>query len=247
MQVSEVNFTTTLVRILREGDIVGSATGFFFKHNAIPYLATNRHVVVDVSGDQDPDQLQLVLHRSKQNLQMNWPLNVDLYSEGKQLWLQHPTHDPAHCDVALIPLDEKSLPGSRFDIFLQSKIVFIESVLVNKEDVNPFGDVVIIGYPLGFYDEKNNLPVYRKAMMASQYGVAFQDLPCFLIDANLHPGTSGSPVLNSHHTLFKSGGSKEGYKLFGVHSAEAIVNEKPLGLNIVWYASLLIEIARGSA
>lgn len=109
--------------------------------------------------------------------------------------------------------------------------------------VNPFGNVVVVGYPLGFYDKKNNLPVYRKASIASAYGINFGGLPYFLVDANLHEGTSGSPVVNSHHTLFKEGDKKEGYKLFGIHSAEHVVDEDPLGLNVVWYADVLVDIA----
>lgn len=101
----------------------------------------------------------------------------------------------------------------------------------------------MVGYPLGFHDQTNNLPVYRRASIASAYGVNFGGLPYFLIDANLHPGTSGSPVVNSHHTLFKDAGCEEGYKLFGVHSAEHVVDDDPLGLNVVWYADNLVAIA----
>jgi hypothetical protein len=87
------------------------------------------------------------------------------------------------------------------------------------------------------------LPVYRRASIASAYGVNFGGFPYFLIDANLHPGTSGSPVVSSHHTLFKERDGKEGYALFGVHSAEHVIEGDPLGLNVVWYADALVEIA----
>ena len=82
-------------------------------------------------------------------------------------------------------------------------------------------------------------------MIASQYGINFNKKPYFLIDANLHPGTSGSPVVNSHHTLFREQGSKEGYKLFGIQSAQHLVDGEPLGLNVVWYSYLLNEIIHG--
>ena len=80
--------------------------------------------------------------------------------------------------------------------------------------------------------------------MASCYGVCFGGLPYFLVDAHLHPGTSGSPVVSSHHTLFREQGHREGYALFGIHSAERVIDEEPLGLNVVWYAHLLLDISR---
>jgi hypothetical protein len=141
-------------------------------------------------------------------------------------------------------LNERTLLADNFRLFNSSSITFIGSELINEKEINSFGSLAIIGYPLGFHDEIHNLPVYRKAMIASCYGVNFSGLPYFLIDANLHPGTSGSPVVNSHHTLFKERDGKEGYALFGVHSAEHIVDQDPLGLNVVWYAYLLVEIAR---
>ena len=55
--------------------------------------------------------------------------------------------------------------------------------------------VVIIGYPLGFFDDIHNLPIARQGSIASVYPIPFQGKPFFLVDANLHAGTSGSPVI----------------------------------------------------
>ena len=66
---------------------------------------------------------------------------------------------------------------------------------------------------------------------------------------HLHPGTSGSPVVNSpHNLLLQQDGKREfhpnGTLLLGIHSAERLIKGEPLGLNVVWYAELLIEIAK---
>lgn len=244
MAVPDINFTTTKIEILKTGEVIGHATGFFFRDNEVKYLATNRHVVIDEEDSHFPDYLRVTLHLDRDDLTRNTPVCIALYSNSNPVWLQHPNYEQNQSDVVLIPLNTQTLPNRNWILFNSSTIVFIESELINKWEVNSFGDVVIVGYPLGFHDEIHNLPVYRKAKIASCYGVHFKGLPYFLVDANLHRGTSGSPVVNSHHTLFKQGDGKEGYKLFGVQSAEFSVGEKPLGLNVVWYADLLVEIAR---
>ncbi len=86
-------------------------------------------------------------------------------------------------------------------------------------------------------------------MIASPYPQHFSNKPYFLIDANLHNGTSGSPVINSpHNILFKErdriGFHTQDTILLGIHSAEHLVDKEPLGLNVVWYAELIIDILK---
>ena len=91
--------------------------------------------------------------------------------------------------------------------------------------LHPGDDVFIMGYPLGLKDNKNNLPIFRNAMIASSYRVPFDGKPLFLTDANLHPGTSGSPVITKpKNTLVDEQGNTSivtgtVYYLLGIHSA----------------------------
>jgi len=55
--------------------------------------------------------------------------------------------------------------------------------------------IVFIGYPYGIHDEINLLPIARRGFTASPYVVDYNGLPLFLIDANVFPGSSGSPVM----------------------------------------------------
>lgn len=207
-------------------------------------MVTNRHVVIEEDNNHFPDSLRITLHKNRDDLTQNWTINIRLYKDSNPLWQQHPDYDTNMCDVVLIPLDTNTIQGNDFLLFNSSSITFIDSEIINTRDINSFASVVIVGYPLGFHDETHNLPVYRKATIASCYGINFNGLPYFLVDANLHPGTSGSPVVNSHHTLFRESKKEEGYALFGVHFAEHVLDQDPLGLNVVWYAHLLVEIAR---
>jgi len=243
MSISDINFSTTRIQAFKNGQPIGTATGFFFKLGETEYLITNRHVVINEQENYFPDTLSILMHADKDDLTKNSEAFLQLYDKNQApFWLEHPSYQTNNCDVVAIPLTPKTLNGKNYAIFLATKIRTFSEEQAEIPELLPFGNVVVVGYPRGFYDAKHNLPVYRKAMMASQYGIDFGGKPYFLIDANLHPGTSGSPVVNSHHTLFKEGGSNEGYKLFGVHSAQHVVNGDPLGLNVVWYSYLILEI-----
>lgn len=123
---------------------------------------------------------------------------------------------------------------------------FTTDNISEEYQLSSFANVLIIGCPLGFSDDINNLPIYRKGMIASSYPVDFEKYPYFLIDANLHEGTSGSPVLSSPNNMLinSKGQGLHSNKsiLLGVHSAEHIVENEPLGLNVVWYLRIIIDI-----
>jgi len=117
----------------------------------------------------------------------------------------------------------------------------------------PIGqDALLIGYPRGFYDFDNNLPLIRNALVSSIYPVDFRGKPYFLIDARLHKGMSGSPPSNISHGIDGStsfyGGSGTMH-FIGINSAnvytdnpEADNDEEPLGLSAVWHARSIPEI-----
>jgi len=121
-------------------------------------------------------------------------------------------------------------------------------------DISIGEDVLVIGYPLGFHDALHNLPIIRNAIISSVYPVPFQGHPIILIDSRLHRGTSGSPVLTkpSQWIRYTDGstamlGRPKSF-LVGVHSGTLDITirdpsqDEPLGLNAVWFASLIPEI-----
>jgi len=62
-------------------------------------------------------------------------------------------------------------------------------------DVGPLQDIVLIGYPIGVWDSKNNLPIARQGVLATDPSVDYEGKKEFMIDAACFPGSSGSPVL----------------------------------------------------
>lgn len=54
--------------------------------------------------------------------------------------------------------------------------------------------IIFLGYPSGFYDRKNFLPIMRSGTIASLPSVDFNGNRQILLDAQIFPGSSGSPV-----------------------------------------------------
>lgn len=200
--MSEILFIVSLITMVQDGTPVGSATGFFYLKNDVLYFVTNRHVVIDEQKGLKPDALRLRLHADANDLTKNVDRVVELYRGGKPRWHVHPKHPKVPVDIAVVQLDAKPLTSG---VILKalSRSNFIPENLV----INPGADLMVIGFPRDMSDTRHNLPLIRNALVSSAYGVPFEGASAFLIDANLHPGMSGSPVLTKPKNLWpdKSG------------------------------------------
>lgn len=228
------------VLTFREGNGIGNATGFFFLREGYLYFITNRHVVCDDLNQLYPDALQVQVHNDRNDLTSHGELTVPvLDSEGRPLWREHPELGKA-VDVVAVPINDPLVithwhvdtfgPGDLFDEKLGL----------------PLGqEVIIIGFPLGFEDSLHRLPLIRRATLASVYPLPFKGEPYFVTDAWMHRGTSGSPVVAK---IFDVATENTSWKLLGVHSASLDVSNRDpaqdarLGLNMAWYASLIMAM-----
>lgn len=55
--------------------------------------------------------------------------------------------------------------------------------------------ITMIGYPNGLFDQSSKLPIARRGQTATPIFNDYNNLPAFLIDASVFPGSSGSPVV----------------------------------------------------
>jgi len=227
---------------------VVSGTGFFFEQAGALYLITNRHMVIKEADGYKPEGIQFFMHTKARDLTKGTVYTVKLYDEkGKKVWLEHPVYKE-YADVVAIRLDNE---------YFKKEFVFrpfTQDNLPTKTDIFYVGeDVIVIGFPLNFYDDYNNLPVVRSGIVASFYLTGFRNNPYFLIDARLHSGTSGSPVLGKPGKARSTaaGGLDANtiakIYLLGIHSDVCLKSGKPgvdepLGLNTAWYAELIPEI-----
>jgi hypothetical protein len=119
-----------------------------------------------VISTQRPDTSRLHLHTNPSDVSTSADFDIPLYNGTQRLWKIHVTHPEA--DIAAIKLDKPEIEN-RFFVKAWSSQQFLSK----QYPLDPGKDIFIMGYPLGVYDTKNNLPIFRNAMIASSYGVPF--------------------------------------------------------------------------
>ena len=208
-------------------------TGFFYsfrdqkREGEIPVIVTCKHVI----EGSVKCRLFLALGSTNSSVRTQNHFFVDLpYFE--ESWIRHP--DPS-VDLAVMPLAPiirllRSC-GKEIDV-----VPLTPDLLPNEADMTECGvfqEVKFIGYPIGIWDEKNNLPIVRRGMTATDPSVDYNGKPEFLIDAAVYPGSSGSPVFVAYDGMgVFAGRLTSGPRvlllgvLYGVHqfSAEGKIN-----------------------
>jgi len=187
-----------------------------------------------------PDSLLLRLHTDRADLRNQEDYRVDLYTGGKErrpVWKElDKSIDVVAFDLPKAELEDRFVfTGLAPKDFIQDKVVL------------GLGDpVIIIGYPYGFSDELHGLPVARQGALASVPRVPFRGKRYFLVDANLHPGTSGSPVITKPSTITvtktETVHHELGFLLLGINSGA----HGDLELNIVWFTDVIAELIQDS-
>jgi len=233
----------------RKTSQLAMGTGFFYrKGRERLFLVTNRHMVYDEDRHYFPDKLRLFVHSDKEHLSKTKNIDLKLWDKaGKRLW-KHSRRYPV-ADVVALEVPVGAMEGCFFFTFSREDILDKPNSLPGK-DISLGVQALVLGYPLDFYDRMNHFPMARMASVATWPWFNFGRKPCFLIDARLHHGMSGSPVVSSPGIIHKTGASRgkgisktdrEIY-LLGIFSSEWNSYGEPLGLNTVWHASLIEDI-----
>jgi S1-C subfamily serine protease len=241
--VDALLLTTTRVVTFEGASILSSASGFFFRRDDRLFLITNRHVCADAASSHFPDRIELGLHLDSQDLTRHAVVSLPLYKDGLNEW-REATDSGGLVDVAALEIPATLLPAG---VVLHA---FDERHLEAGQEVVEIGDALTIaGFPLGFHDTVHYLPVARSAAVASAYGIRFQRQGCFLTDARMHSGSSGSPVVRRRvHPLPGDASSPLSWQLLGVHSSRMDMRtrdqsqDESLGLNSAWYADVLLAL-----
>jgi S1-C subfamily serine protease len=230
--------STTRVSTYLGNSVLTAGTGFFFRRDAQLYLVTSRHVLHDPATDHLPDRIEIMVHVDAQNLTRFQPVSIPLYSNGVSRW-KTGTDSGGEVDIAAIAIDDSSLPpGALVSPFEP------DDLAIGPDEVCVGLPILLVGFPLGFYDTVHHLPVVRQGSIASAFGVRFQGQGYFLTDARMHRGTSGAPVVLRQ---FGKGGERQ-HTLLGVHSARMemsgrdALRDDVLGLNCAWYADMLMTL-----
>lgn len=217
-----------------------NASGFFFERDERLWLVTARHVLIDAPTKHFPNRIEIRIHTSRTDLTRSSTISMLTYRDGKALWRQG-KDSGGEIDVAMLEIDRALLPEAAvLHAFTPSHL------LTAPAPVGVGSSVLILGFPLGFYDTVYNLPVVRQSVIASAFGIRFQGRGYFLTDARMHRGSSGAPV------VMRDPDPDAGvlpWKLLGVHSASLDManreqgRDETLGLNCAWYADILMTLS----
>jgi S1-C subfamily serine protease len=216
-----------------------AASGFFFARDERLYLVTSRHVLVDEPSAHFPDRIEIELHADDADLSQASAYSVLLYDQGRAVWRQA-SDSGGEIDVAVLELERDKL-GAQPPAFTPASL---QDTLGEVDVGTP---LLVVGFPLGFYDRRFHLPVARQASVASSFGTRFQGQGLFLTDARTHRGTSGAPVVMRDPMVLGEAGSIP-WKLLGIHSSRMdvggrdLIADESLGLNCAWYADVLLPL-----
>jgi hypothetical protein len=221
------------------------ATGFFHKKGSRLYLVSNWHVFSgrDALSGQPlhsqgglPDRLKILLRVAEFNKSIELTLHIN--QDECSGWLHHP--EGQKIDVACAR------------IYQIPECAIIRSPTENcwNEDMHKGvgSECYVVGYPL---ERKltDNLPVWKRASLATDFDVDYASSPCFLIDTTARPGMSGSPVYlrSAGATLLENGDSVflngSATNFIGVYSGRVqSCKDGDLSLGKVWRSKVINEI-----
>lgn len=229
-------------------------TGFLLKRPVEPekfriYLVTNKHVL---DGFKEIAITFTTIKDEKPEIGNKMTISItDLL--GKVQFHPNPNVDIAILECTGLFL---MMPNQ----FYFKAVSYDMLATFDEPELTVAQNVSFIGYPDNRFDEVNNLPLLRTGIISSHPRLNYNGEPVFIIDAQVFPGSSGSPVfIDLTYENFKNGeivlGPKD-IKLLGVVSATMIRNnqlqaintstifttQEVLGLGIVFKATAIKEL-----
>jgi hypothetical protein len=219
LSTSEMIINST-IRIECSGDTIvngkktkftSTGTGFFFEfmidNKRIPVIVTNYHVIKGTDTG--------ILNFTEQGAKgPNYgSILKDTITNFENEWIKHP-----NVDLAILPINptiqriNKKTNKTPFYISYTEDIIIAEKLL---KEITAIEEVLMIGYPKGFWDKTNNLPIVRKGITATPIYIDYEGKKEFLLDIPIFSGSSGSPIVLFNHGSYstKQGGINVGSRL----------------------------------
>lgn len=237
-----------------DGNLTGIGTGFLLsrpveENKYKVYLVSNKHVLMEtpkilvsfICNENGVPQHQRV---HKIEIQ-----GVDQAVKG---------HPNPKVDIAV--MECTGLLGTMDNRIYYQYVPYDMLAAFNEPELSIAENVYFVGYPDGKYDQSNNLPLMRTGMIASSPKFDFNGKPQFVIDAQVFPGSSGSPVyIDLTYENFRNGRIVVGerkLKLLGivaqtmirnnelqaVPSSTNYVTQEVMGLGIVFKSTAIKEL-----
>lgn len=248
--VNQYSLASYYVELFFNDIKLSNATCFFTKRGDTRYLVTNWHVV---SG-KDSDTLQCLDKRAAipNNLHVFLPnsdcifddnyVEIALYDEDSNPTWHNIKRNGRIVDIAIIPLNED------FDKFILD-IEDAEEPFNENKSLSIADEIYVIGFPFGKIG--GDLPIWKKASVASEPNVDLNDMPYYFADTATRSGMSGSPVVLYEKRPVvmvdnqKGKFSKYRTKFVGVYSGRIgahTANKNDAQLGRVWKPEIIDEI-----
>jgi hypothetical protein len=171
------------------------------------FLVTNKHVLhPDPQMRKDAAFLKMFLNiREQDGSVRGFSFQFLLRDGSHKLWREHPD-----LNVDVLAVDVTSLINSYPAIENRGAdySFFALPEVLKREEITEGEEVLVIGYPLGLYHSRTHSPLVRQGIIATKIGERIHvrirqlsgdsrrvEIPGFLIDAAILPGSSGSPVV----------------------------------------------------
>jgi V8-like Glu-specific endopeptidase len=224
--VDELTHSTVRIETTLSDGNVSCGTGFYMnflqnKDSCVPVIVTNKHVVKDAQIGKI--HMTLAKNDGTPNIGNHELFQIENF---EQSCIKHPDPD---VDLVAFPMSYllthiTNLGKTPFYRALPIELIPKDS---ERESFSSMEDIIMIGYPNGIWDAKNNLPIIRKGITATHSGIDWNGKTEFLTDIASFPGSSGSPVFlaNIGGYMDNRGNTYMGthrIRLLGIHYAGAM-------------------------
>lgn len=188
---TQLLFTTVNLWVENVDGSKSTGTGFIYtveskrEGSTIPFLVTNNHVTKNAAR-------VLVEFIEAKNEKPNREEKLRVEIDGSQF----KNYVKQESDLSILPIAPilNQFQNAGKQVFYRT---IDPNMVPEKKVIDELGaieEVTFIGYPSGIYDHKNSSPLVRKGITSSPIWNDFKGERCFLIDAGVFPGSSGSPV-----------------------------------------------------
>jgi len=196
MAIDNLSLATTPVFLLKGNKHVSQGTGFFYLHRSgdanLLFLITNVHVFTgrgpleceEPIGDNILFQFHKSLDHPSEIKPFRWPLYT---KRSQQVWIQSGSVPEA--DLAVVPI-----PVSAYEDCKDVSCISRKWMTSGNLKVRPTSPITLIGYPYGYFDRANALPIWKTGSLASEPDVDFDGKPLLILDISAFPGMSGAPA-----------------------------------------------------